>query len=420
MAIDVSGFVTPPQDFGGIYKVSNDLRENDAIKRRERQIADAKKANATKYLTDYLDDKDKYTGTNYDPIRHALISSSLDNALAMVSEGRDINEIMMSISKPVAQAGEYTLRAQKINDNLKNATELLKGKKGIDINKFQEAFMRKAWEGKNIDDVDPSANYADAVLREDDVFNTEGFDESFSKAPKNTEDATMINTNSRGGREKTKVKLTAPYYAVSEKDGEGNHIGFVPKYQVATDAGNEIIHEFKTDQGDVKAPIRLYDKDLFDAMQPEEKAYVLQEVRKFAKEKEVDLSAPQMENFARAVAYDLKKSRINGTYVHAEETKANPAPRITVNVGGGRGSEEVINDIYQSIEDQVKYDIEKVGAKSGGSKVATRINSLNTDGAALVVKTAKELGYDNATASNLFLIERSDGRIIIYLSVALP
>lgn len=191
------------------------------------------------------------------------------------------------------------------------------------------------------------------ALKNGDVYNTEGFDDSFTKAPKNTEVGSVKYTNKKGGIDREKVKLTAPYYAVSEKDADGNHIGFVPKYQTATDEGNELIHQFDTENGKVNAPVRLYDKELFDAMPPNEKAYLLQETRKYAKDKGVNLSSVQSENFARALAYDEKKARINGTYEHVDETKENPIKIYNVNkpTQGEIKAAITANDLYKGLDE---------------------------------------------------------------------
>lgn len=333
MAVNLQGWVEPENQMKGLHGLADDLRRETAYNQRLQEDANARKSANTKFVTNYLDNKAKFTGTKYDPNIHELEFKARNMAMDLIRQGADSTDVLTAIDPLVNKMNRYSLSAQQYSKNRDEALKNMSHVKGLDLAKFKEEMDRQAFEGKDISEVDPTVNYADLALKNGDVFNQEGFDESFLKAPKNVEDATMVSTNARGGRERTKVKLTSPYYATSEKDAEGNHTGFVPKYQTATDFGNDIIHEFDTEKGKVNAPIRLYDQELFNAMQPGEKAYVRQEARKYAKEKGADLSSVQMENFARALAYDLKKSRINGSYVHSEETKAAPAPRITVNVG---------------------------------------------------------------------------------------
>ncbi len=361
--LDLSGFVSPATEFQGLDNLTNTLQRKQAMKAREQQEVESKKAASTKFFANYLDDKEKFTGTKYDPVNHELLSGALNDAMDLINKGADTNDILAAISPKVNRASQYTLNAQAYAANKKAYIDRLRqaGAKGIDLEKLNSEIDNQAFpEGVDVSKVDPNINYGDLALKNGDVFNTEGFDESFKKAPKNTEVAIVKHTNSKGGMERQKVKLTSPYYATSEKDSEGNHIGFVPKYQVATDSGNELIHTFQEEKGlPINAPVRLYDKELFDAMPAEEKAYVLQEARKIAKEKGVPLDSAHMENFARAIAYDEKKARINGTYEHFEDRKENPAPRITVNVSGSKADQKAAltrNDLFAALDETPTND----------------------------------------------------------------
>lgn len=327
MPLDVSGFVSGPDTFEGLDRLSNTLYNQRQQKYHMQLQREGKAAASTKFFANYLDDKEKFTGTKYDPLTHQLLSDSLSDAMSLIKQGAQDTDIMAAISPKVNRANKYSLNAQTYAANKKAYIDRLfqGGAKGIDKEKLNSAIDKEAFpEGVDISKVDPNINYGDMALKNGDVYNTEGFDESFTKAPKNTEVGTIKYTNKKGGMEREKVKLTAPYYAISEKDADGNHIGFVPKYQTATDEGNPLLHQFETEHGKVNAPIRLFDKDLFEALPPNEKAYLLQETRKYAQQKGVDLSSKQSENFARALAYDEKKARINGTYEHVDETKENP------------------------------------------------------------------------------------------------
>lgn len=327
MPLDLSGFVSPPDTFEGLDRLSNTLYNQRQQKYHLQKERQAKDAASTKFFANYLDDKEKFTGTKYDPINHQLLSDALTDATGLIRQGADVNDIMAAISPKVNRASQYTLNAQTYAANKKAYIDRLRsgGAKGIDIEKLNSEIDKQAFpEGVDVSKVDPNINYGDMALKNGDVYNTEGFDESFKNAPRNTEVGSIKYTNKKGGIEREKVKLTAPYYAISEKDADKNHIGFVPKFQEATDEGNPLLHQFETEHGKVNAPVRLFDKDLFDAMPPSEKGYLLAETRKYAQQKGVNLDSKQAENFARALAYDEKKARINGTYEHIDETKENP------------------------------------------------------------------------------------------------
>lgn len=356
MPLDLSGFVSAPDTFEGIDKLSNTLVHQRQQKLYAQQQKEARSAASTKFVTNYLDQKAKYTGTQYDPINHQLLSDALGQSMDLIKQGADTTDILAAISPLVNKASDYTLRAQQYAENKKNYIDKLKGTKGIDLEKLSSEIDKQAFpQGVDVSKVDPTVNYGDMALKNGDVYNSEGFDDAFTKAPKNTEVGTVKYTNKKGGMERDKVKLTSPYYAISEKDADGNHVGFVPKFQEATEEGNPLIHTFETEHGGkADAPVRLFDKDLFEAMPANEKAYLLQETRKYADQKGVHLSSVQAEHFARALAYDEKKARINGTYEHVDETKENPAPRISVHVTTQGEKKAAITqaDLHQALNEQ--------------------------------------------------------------------
>jgi hypothetical protein len=332
-ALDLRGFVSPASTFEGVDALTGTLVRQQHERAVAEQQRKAKAAASTKFFSNYLDEKQKFTGTKYDPVNHQLLSDALNDAVGLIREGADDTDILAAISPKVNKVNQYTNNAQTYSANKKAYIERMKGTKGIDLEKLNSEIDSQAFpEGVDISQVDPNINYGDMALKNGDIYNTEGFDEAFTKAPKNTETGIVKYTNKKGGIQRDKVKLISPYYAMSEKDADGNHVGFVPKHQIAKEEGNELIMDWDTEHGKVKAPIRLYDEELFDAMPTAEKAYLLQETRKYAKQKGIDPSSVQAKNFARALAYDEKKARINGTFEHIEETKENP---IKIYTGGG-------------------------------------------------------------------------------------
>ncbi len=340
MAYDLSGFVSKPQKFEGLSNLADNLRTNTALEQKSKQDAEGKKSASTKLFTNYLDDKAKFTGTKYDPYTHELTANALTQAMDLIKQGANDSDIMTAIAPLVNKANQYSLNAQGYAAKKKEALDRVKGVKGIDLQKLSDEMDKQAFEGKDISTVDPSLDYADMALKNGDVYTAEGFDEAYTKAKMNTNVGTVKHTDKKGKMSKNKVKLVGQDYLISETDADGNHTGFVPKYQIATDGGDPLMHKFQTDQGMADAPVRLLDKDLFDRLTPSEKAYTLQEARKYAKANGVELSSKQAENFARAIAYDEKKSRQSGTFETVEETKAAPQIKVTVNSGGTVGEKK--------------------------------------------------------------------------------
>ncbi len=420
MPLDTRGFVAPESNFQGLYKLSDTLdkkryrEQADAERKQGQQMAD------TKFISNYFDPKEKLTGSPLDPQSQKLLDKAYRQALDLNRQGANLAQVMGSTAPMVAQLNEYMVKGKAYNEQKKIALQEAAKIKGIDANKLAAQMDAMAFPvDPNTGDVDPSKydpnqNYADLALRQGDVFNNQGFDEFIKGAKLNTTVGQAKSINSKGGYVKHKAEISAPNFYVSEVDADGNHTGFAPAYEIATDENGMQYHEFQKEDGTKeKAPVRLLDKKVFNDLPPDAKGYVLQEARRYAKEHGMELNSVQAENLARAIAYDElnSKSKKYGTVKNIEETKANPIKNITnVSVGGskGSGSEVIVNDIYKGIEEQIDSDTK------GGFNV-TRLNALDSDAQSLIIDFARKLkGDDEIGNSNVFLHKNKDGNVVMY------
>jgi len=290
--------------------------------------------------------------------------------------------------------------------------------KGIDQLKFSSEFDDEVFmetdpktgvkKMRELSTVDPSQNYADAVLKNRDIYTSEGFDEYVAKAGKNTslEDVSVYGKDKSMRR--TKAEMTAPSFMISDKDERGAHVDFVPKYEIATDGDNVVMGEFMGQDGaKTKAPVRMVTNEVFNDLPVSAKAFLRQEVRRLAKEKGVDLNAAQSENLAKAIAYDeLKNSgKQYSTLKEVQVQKAAPAPRVTVNVGGsGSGSGVNVRDIYTNIKRKTSSNKDKVA----------NLNGLSSTEQSIVLKQARDLLADNdISQEDIYVLEASDGKLHI-------
>lgn len=343
MALPVDRFVTQEQDFAGLYNYSNELERNRMRSEQERERAIGRKAASDKYFTNYLDPKDSFTGTVVDPVNAKLLSDALQQAYDLSAKGATDNEIFMAITPLVNKVNDYTQKAKQIQAQKKQAMDLLGKQKGVDPIKFSSEFDDEVFmetdpktglkKMKDLSMVDPSQNYVDLVLKNRDIYNPEGFDEYVAKSGKNTSIEDVAVYGKDKSMRRTKAEMTAPSFMISDKDERGAHTDFVPKYQIATDGDNVLMGEFFGKDGQkTSAPIRMVTDDVFNDLPVSAKAYLRQEVRKIAKEKGVDLSSAQSENFAKALAYDELKNSAK-QYSTVKEIKVQKdAPAINVNV----------------------------------------------------------------------------------------
>jgi len=333
MPLNTSGFVTPEQNLGGLYKLTDNLQMDAAMKQRDGEQRKAKKAASTKFFSDYLDDKAKYTGTNYDPIRHELISKALTDSMDLINQGTEINDVLAAISPSVNKANEYTQRAQQYAANEKQAISMAEKAGNIDMPKFIEALRKEAWEGKEIDQVDPNLNYADMVINKYPVLNNEQLPDYVKDMGNSSIDITKSFTNAKGQRDKGKVKVEYPAFAIPIKNEDGSLKEVVPKFKIATDGGSPLMHKFQTEHGEVDAPVRLLSDEIFYGMPKKQLAFYKQEAREYAKQHNAEIDSPQVENFAKAIAYSDLKGHIKTKEQYLDDDKEAKAPVYNFNMG---------------------------------------------------------------------------------------
>jgi len=336
MAIDLHGFVTPEQDFQGLDKLNYNLQRKNAMAAQAAKDASAKKTASTKFFSNYLDDKQKFTGTKYDPYNHELYSEAIGQAMDLVKQGVNDTDILAAINPLVNKIGQYTQNAQQYALTKKQAMDTVGKIRGVDAQRFSDAYDKLAWEGKDPTQVDPNGNYADQILRTGDIYNDEGFREHFEKSKRNSITENIQRTNSKGGTTRSMEKISAESYLVPDYDQKGDFVGMVPKYQTIQDGGKDLIGKFHTDKGMVDAPIRALDDGEFDILPPSSQAYALQEARKFATEKGIPVGDKRVELLAKSIAYDKMKPFQSVTHETIDNKKDAPAPRYTFNMGGGK------------------------------------------------------------------------------------
>ncbi len=353
MAIDVERFVTPEQQFEGLYKVENTMqqkRQMDAAeaerKRREDAEQRGKTAASVRYFTNYLDPKDRYTGTYYDPKMNELLGEALSQAYDLAQKGSNEAEILTAISPLVNKANQYQQKAKVYTEGKKNLLSSLKGLKGYNAEAISQLLDKEVFDGQDIDKVDPAnllgymSNLFDKYGSQ--ITNDEALDELVKSLPKSKVTTDVISYNARGGKQRNKETVEMPNIFIQE-DGEGV-TSFVPKYDRATDYGEDIVADFEDEKGGkVQAPVRLLEEKTFEsiissspAVKHRLEALVNDAIKtgKYldSKGKQITLQSPQAKNLARAILYDELK---NKTEVDRSVVQENKPAQIRINMGSG-------------------------------------------------------------------------------------
>lgn len=361
MALPVDRFITPEQTFEGLYRYSGRLEQNRLRDEQLRKEAEAKRFASDKYFANYLDPKDRFTGTKADPIIAEILADAISQAHQLSARGATDNEIFMAITPLVNRANEYQMKAKQIQAQKKQALEVLGKQKGIDPLKFSSEFDDEVFMetdprtgGKKMKDlslIDPSKNYADLVLQKREVFTPQGFDEYLSQSKASSTKLTTKLTDSKKGMRSAKIAISAPEYMEPVIENGVFQKRFQPRYEVYTDEGQPVMEpEFDMNGKPVigsngkqsMTPIKMVTKPDWDNLlrNPGTGGYIRQEVRKYANQLGVDPQSPQAEHFGRALAWRLmdESTFSKGTYSEESETKQQP---IIINNGSGSGSKTV-------------------------------------------------------------------------------
>lgn len=412
MAVNLTGFVTPEQDFPAFGRAADKLERKAYRDQQLQEQRNAKRAATGKFLQDYLNPKDHLTGTNYDPQIVKGFNDLLAEGAALAKEGADTNTLLMALAPKVNQLSQYSLKAKAIDQRLKEQMSKIKPNMGYDIPNLEQesrkvAFYRPDGTLKDISEVDVNADYVTDVIKNnpEKVTTDAGFDEFVKNSPKfsNTSDITAYTPI--GGMSRKKVKITAPGWLTQDVDEKGVTKGLVPKFQIALEDGQPQMYDFEDAQGKkVSAPVRLMDEQEFRSIMgsnPGVADWVRGQVK--AANPSIDMNSPQAMNAARAIMYDELKRRMPGSMEDVEvqnkpssyQIKMNLGLPLTGRGGTGGGSGETQGNAFDDMKDaeygnfNVKggYFYNKDGTpKSGkvfitGSEIPTSIRTaLNAGG----------------------------------------
>ena len=366
--LDIKGFVTPEQQFAGLYKLAEDISAQKAAKAKADEVAKANKAALTKLAENQFSSKDYLSGTVADPNITNKLSSGLQQVYKFIAENPGVTEshIQMFANPIIRQVAQDSEKSKELKRQMELGLEQIKGMKGVDANKFRESFQNRAWGIKdkqlpdNLDNVDITHNYIDDVLNNDDIYNTEAVRESIKNAKPVEYQYSQKERNKAGVEKSTLYDAKSQPFYQPLTDASGKPTGdFEPKHETFTDNNAVVMHEWMGDAGEkVKAPIKLLDKDAFEQIfspknNPAAAAYLRNEVKKQMQGK-APLNTSQAEALSRAIAYDLVRDNMTeSASIKIREEQKQPIIKNITNVSvGGAGGEK--RDIYTLAATQYK------------------------------------------------------------------
>lgn len=346
--LDLSGFNTPEQQFGGLYKAAERVDQNRREDERVAREQEGRQAATSKFMTDYLDPKDHLTGTNYDPQIVGGFQDILQKAQTLAAKGANTNDILMAIGPSVSKLNQYSTTAKAINQRIKDQVARLKPYAGYNLEALQSQALKTAFYGpdgklKDISYVDPDTDWiSETVKNNPDLVTTgKGIDDFVSKTPM-ADYSRTVQTAYAGRTKNAKIEAKHPFWEGLQRDAKGgiatdasgNPLGLdVEGAEMIDDKGQPIVNP------ETKQPFRAMDKNNFNAIMqhnPDIADYVRGQVNKHFKEagaKELPAEgSAQWDMMARHILGDELKTRSRSTF-RTIELQKETAPAIKVELG---------------------------------------------------------------------------------------
>lgn len=273
--LDLSGFKNKPQEFEGLYQAANTLEKR---KYRDAQLAEqreGKRLATSKFLTDYLDPKERLTGTNYDPEIVKQFDDLLMQGSALASKGASASDIQMALGPQVNKINEYSTKAKLINQQIKQSTERLKGYGGYNLGALEDEAKKMAFQTdngklKDISTIDPNIDWVTEITqkRPELVTTGAGLDQFVNKTPSATYERTHQSSYA-GKARNVKYTATHPFWEDLATDDNGQ----IKVDKIGNPIGLDVVSGvIKDDHGDsmidpeTNTPFRGMDKNNFTAI----------------------------------------------------------------------------------------------------------------------------------------------------------
>jgi len=345
MPIDVSGFVSKPQEFEGLYRAGEMLQKNRLRDEELRQRQDVRKQATSTFLSNYLDPKDHLTGTNYDPEIVSQLNEAMQQGVELAAKGADTASIMMALGPKVNKISEYSTKAKLIDQQIKNSVTRLKPYKGYNIEALEQqakkaAFYDETGKLKDISLVDPSEDWvSEAKNKNRSLVTTSAGLDDFVKNTPAAEYSRNVKTTFAGKSKETMYDAKHPFWmdlAKNDKgeiatDNSGNPIGLeVVGSNLVGDDNKPIINP------ETNKPYKVMNKDHFNAIMNHNEDIAdfikgqVEDHFKAAGAKTIPAEgSPQWDMMASAILHDELAARNNSSFkVRDRQTQTDAVSKV--------------------------------------------------------------------------------------------
>lgn len=394
MALDLRGFVAPERKFEGFV----DYAEGLAARKSAQQKAAEKNAEDVSNTINLLADPSKsLSGSPSDPMVIKGFSDLRQKALGMAAENKNLTsqQLKTQLYPDIQKLAQYSITAkntnQLVDDGVKQYDNKFYNTAKLKQDALKTLFFNDKGELKNLEEVQYNPDIFEQIIsqRGTDIVNPAGITEALKTIPNVSEDVKTVNRDASGKLVETTFKKTWKPWEQEEVDDKNEPTGqFFPKYEIAKDGDQEILHEGQ--------PVRVADRGVFDYFYNQSKPvrdFINSQSKLHAKDyelngKKLDENSPQVEMVKRAILYDYLEQNRSGKTFEGSKTLAPKPKTASTRSGSGGGKKPTQGELdmaydegmlHSALSEQTPvdgyYDVSpyiskayKYGAKSFGKK----------------------------------------------------
>jgi hypothetical protein len=385
MPLDLSGFVTPDQNFEGLQKVGEQVAASNLY---QQKLSAAKKKSTDNYgaISPFIELKQYDTDQLYNTQVGEKVAEIKKKGMRMFAEGKTEDEVKFALEDDRNQLLGYKKNVDAIKDAEKVIDEKAKNNPGFDaatakVNLRKKMFYNDDGTLRKIEEVPADfEQVAGEVLNGPGVYNRTGFNALVSSGKGGVSEKTVVKKTDKTGKSTTQEVVTnAPKGFMLEENAKGED-EWVPEYEKVTLVDNKnaprqdvasLMNGLMGNNKGKSTEIRMIPNDTYKAYQGIDgvTGYLNSKAKEFeaqAQAQNIPITPDDIENYKKAVAYnelDLSQNIVGKfTKGNVDVTKQ---PKIVVNTGGGKKTEG--EKKYEYLKERIHKSLDEQPLNSDGT-----------------------------------------------------
>lgn len=360
MPLDLSGFVTPNQNFEGLQKIGEQVAASNLY---QQKLSAAKKKSTDNYgaISPFIELKQYNTNQLYNAQVGEKVSEMKKKGMNMFAQNKTEDEVKFALEDDRNQLLGYKKNVDAIEDAEKVIDEKAKNNPGFDAATAKLNLRKKMFykdDGttlRKIEEVPADfEQVAGEVLNGPGAYNRTGFNALVTSNKGSVSEKTVVKRTDKNKKSTTKEIVTnAPKGFILEENDKGED-EWIPEYEKVTLTDNKnapredvasLMNGLLGNNKGKNTELRTIPNDTYRAYQGIDgiTGYLNIKAKEFeaqAQAQNIPITPDDVENYKKAVAYnelDLSQN-IVGKFTKGSVDVQKAAP-IVVNTGGGKKTE---------------------------------------------------------------------------------